>query len=97
MLQHVVFMYKVKNKLISSIFQQHFSLNKKHKYDTRSSAKNFCKPIKKSKVSQFFISFRGPYPWKKVTTEKCRKVSSINQIKQTKKLLLSSNNDENCF
>ena len=52
-LQNLIFMYKVKNNTIPSIFQNRFMPINKHKYTTRSSAENYKKPKKTSKFCQF--------------------------------------------
>ena len=47
--------------LFQNIFKKQFVKNKKQKYATRSSTENYKLPLKKSKISQYSISFRGPY------------------------------------
>ena len=97
-LQNLVFMYKVKNNTIPSIFQNRFMLNNKHKYTTRSSAENYKKPIKNTKFSQFSISFRGPHLWNQITSDESKHTTSLFHFKKLiKKSLLSSENEENYF
>ena len=97
-LQNLIFMYKVKNNTIPSIFQNRFMLNNKHKYTTRSSAENYKKPIKNTKFSQFSISFRGPHLWNQITSDESKHATSLFHFKKLiKKSLLSSENEENYF
>ena len=97
-LQNLTFMFKLKNDLVPNIFKEQFVKNKKIKYATRSSTENYKLPLKKSKISQYSISFRGPYLWNKLTTTISRNAASLATFKQNiKKIMLSSDNEEKYF
>ena len=55
----LTFMFKT--KLVPNIFQNFF-IKKESKYVLKS-AGNYSVPIKKSNLSQFFISYRGLHLW----------------------------------
>ena len=71
-------MYKIKNNLTPTVFRNSFTLNRKRKYTTRSSVSNFRKPLKKTKLSQFSISYRGPHLWNEKTTSESRNTKTLN-------------------
>ena len=57
----LTFMFKTKLKLVPNIFQNSF-IKKESRYVLKS-AGNYSVPIKKSNLSQFSISCRGPHLW----------------------------------
>ena len=55
-------MNKVKNNGTPNIFKNIFS-TLKSKYNTRSCEHNFTKPLYRTKIAQYIITFCGPQLW----------------------------------
>ena len=96
--QTLIFMFKTKLKLVPNIFQNFFT-EKETKYKLKSSG-NYYVPFKKSKLSQFSISFRGPHlrnTFLKNETE-IKNTSSLSFFKRKlKSLIMSTENITNYF
>ena len=60
--QILLFMHKVKNNQTPNVFINIFS-KLENKYDTRLCEHNFNKPLYKTKLAQYTITFRGPQLW----------------------------------
>ena len=88
-------MYEIKSNLTPTVFRNSFTLNRN---TTRSSVSNFRKPLKKTKLSQFSISYRGPHLWNEITTSESRNSKTLNIFKNNiKNTLLFSENEDNYF
>ena len=68
-LQHLLFMFKVKNSITPRVFNQVFSLID-HLYPTRFSDNSFKICDFNLKLTRFVIAFRGPTIWNKLLKEK---------------------------
>ena len=74
--QTLNFMFKTKHQLVPLAFQNIFS-KKINKYTLKSS--NLTIPLKKkSKLTQFSISYRGPHLWNTVLRNKTKLKNTIN-------------------
>ena len=73
--QTLNFMFKTKHQLVPLAFQNIFS-TKINKYTLKSS--NLTIPFKKSKLTQFSISYRGPHLWNTVLRKKTKLKNTIN-------------------
>ena len=82
------FMYKTCRKLVPDVFQTLF-VEKINKYTLKSQG-NYAKPFKKSKLTQFSISYRGPHVWNNLLDKQTELKSIINQntFKQKLKVLI---------
>ena len=60
--QHLIFIYKSKNKILPSIFKDRFH-SVLHKYPTKCCKKNYSLPFLKTKLSRFSINYRAPFLW----------------------------------
>ena len=90
--QHLIFMYKFRNKLTPVIFENKFKTNTNSKYPQRQNESNTYKlPWNFSKFTEFSISYRGPKLWntfKKYYTD-IDNIKSTNSFKLlTKKQIL---------
>ena len=83
-LQHLLFMFKIKNSITPRVFNQAFSLED-HLYPTKFSDKSFKACDFNLKLTRFAIGFRGPTIWNKFLkkSEKC--YTSINVFKNKMK------------
>ena len=90
-------------KLNSNLFLTSFkiSLMKKKLYSyTLKSSGNYYVPFKKSKLSQFSISFRGPHHWNTILKNETelKNTSSLSFFKRKlKSLIMSTENITNYF
>ena len=84
-LQHLFYMFKVKNRIIPRAFNQVFSLTD-HIYPTRFSSNNFKICNFNLKLTCFPIAFRGPTIWNKLLMESKKSYTIIpvfkNKIKE---------------
>ena len=78
-------MFKCKMKQAPLIFHKLYTLKGKNKYTTRST-RNLEKPIFKTKLSQFCISYRGPHLWNLLVTPS-NSLSEIEYLPLFKRLL----------
>ena len=91
-------MFKTKLKLVPNIFQNFFN-EKETKYKLKSSC-NYYEPFKKSKLSQFSISIRGPHLWNTLLKNETelKNTSSLSFFKrELKSLIMSTENITNYF
>ena len=58
-------MYKCKDKLCPSIFNDIYMTKPKNKYSMRDN-KSLYEPLCRTNLSQFCISYRGPHLWNKI-------------------------------
>ena len=79
-LQHLLFMFSVKNSIIPRAFNQVFSLID-HLYPTRFSDNSFKICDFDLKLTRFAIGFRGPTIWNKFLTKSERSYTSIAVFK----------------
>ena len=80
-LQHLLFMLKVKNSITPRVFNQAFSLID-HLYPTRFSDKSFKTCDFHLKLTRFAIGFRGPTIWNKFLTQGEKCYTSIDEFKK---------------
>ena len=88
------FIFKTQRNLVPSIFHDAFT-EKLTKYSLKSSG-SYLKPFKKSKLSQFSISYRGPHVWNKIILKDSRlkNVPNVNIFSsRLKKYITSSENN----
>ena len=83
MLQHLLFMFKVKNSIAPRVFKEVFSLTD-HLYPTRFSDSSFKICDLNLKLKRFSIGFRGPTIWNKFLTESEQCYTSIDVFKNKK-------------
>ena len=79
-LQHLLFMFKVKNSITPKIFNQAFSLIH-HLYPTRFSDNRFKICDFSLKLKRFANGFRGPTIWNKFLTQSEKFYTSIDEFK----------------
>ena len=92
LVQHLIFMYKSKQKLLPALFSQKFNLSH-HKYETRSRA-TYRLPLYNTKKCRFSITYRAPRIWNEFSKLLSYPSKSIQGYKiKTKKLILNSPND----
>ena len=84
-LQHLLFMFKVKNSITPRVFKQAFSLID-HLYQTRFSDNDFKICDFNLKLTRFAIGFRGPTIWNKFLTQSKKCHTSIDEFKNKIKL-----------
>ena len=90
-------MYKCNNNSSPVLYRDKFTTIN-HKYPTRQSAHNFRIPERKSQITNFSISFRGPYLWNNYLSENIKTLTSLPAFKKaTKQTLLNTNNELNFF
>ena len=91
-LQHLLFMFKVKNHLTPKVLNQLFSLIN-HLYPTRFSDNSFKTYDFNLKLTRFTIGFRGPTIWNKffMKSEKCYTGIDVFKNKTKEKILNLSN------
>ena len=88
----------LEDPLVPNIFQNFFT-EKETKYKLKSSG-NYYVSFKKSKLSQFSISFRGPHLWNTVLKNETelKNTSSLSIFKRKlKSLIMSTENITNYF
>ena len=83
-LQHLLFMFKVKNSINPRIFNQVFSLID-HLHPTRFSDNSFKICDFNLKLTRFAIGFRGPTTWNKFLTQSEKHYTSIDEFKNKMK------------
>ena len=79
-LQHLLFMFKVKNSITPRVFNQAFSLID-HLYPTRFFNNSFKICDFNLKLTCFAIGFRGPTIWNKFLTQSEKCYTSIDEFK----------------
>ena len=79
-LQHLLFMFKVKNSITPRVFNQVFSLID-HLYPTRFSDSSFKICDFNLKLTRFAIGFRGPTIWNEFLTQREKGYTSIDVFK----------------
>ena len=89
--QTLLFMHKVKNGIIPSIFRGEF-LPVNHAYRTRYSHNNYQIPHIKS--PRFCLTVRCPTLWNKVLNDVDKNITSFNTFKQISKNKLLNNTNE---
>ena len=72
--QILLFMHNVKNNQTPNIFNNIFS-KLENKYNTRLCEHNFTKPLYKTKLAQYTITFRGPQLWNSLVPTDYKKYS----------------------
>ena len=88
-LQTLNFVFKLQQNLVPNTFHQLFT-KRINKYSLRSD--NYTEPRKKTKLTQFAISYRGPHFWNVILKDQVeiKKLTSPNSFKcKVKDLLLS--------
>ena len=88
-LQTLNFVFKLQQNLVPNTFHQLFT-KRINKYSLRSD--NYTEPRKKTKLTQFAISYRGPHLWNVILKDQVeiKKLTSPNSFKyKVKDLLLS--------
>ena len=92
-LQHLLFMFKVKNSITPRVFSHVFSLID-HLYPTTFSDNSFKICDFNLKLTRFPIAFRGPTIWNKFLAENEKCCSSIDVFKNmTKEKILNFSNE----
>ena len=92
-LQHVLFMFKVKSSITPRVFSHVFSLIA-HLYPTRFSDNSFKICDFNLKLTRFAIAFRGPTIWNKFLTECEKCYTSIDVFKNMiKEKILNFSNE----
>jgi hypothetical protein len=92
--QNLLFMLKYKLGLVPSHFSNDFFKSNRNRYDTREVG-NFNIPFRKTKLSRFTISYRGPYLYNKLISRNAiiTKLDNLNCLKiLLKKFVLNINN-----
>ena len=79
-LQHLLFMFKVKNSITPSVLNQAFSLID-HLYSTRFSDNSLKIRDFNLKLTRFAIGFRGLIIWNKFLTQSEKCYTSIDEFK----------------
>ena len=92
-LQHLLFMFKVKNSIIPRAFNQVFSLTD-HLYPTRFSSNSFQISDFNLKLTRFASAFRGQTIWNKFLMESEKSYTSIDLFKsKIKEKILNFSNE----
>ena len=92
-LQHLLFMFKVKNSITPRVFSHVFS-SIDHLHPTRFSDSNFKICDFNLKLTRFAIAFRGPTIWNKFLTESEKCYTSIDVFKNMiKEKILNFSNE----
>jgi len=92
--QNILFMLKYKLGIVPNYFTNNFFQINANKYTTRGMG-NFSLPIKKTKLSQYAIVYRGPYLYNKVIPQSIELTDSGNIYtlkKNLKQLIINTTN-----
>ena len=96
-IQHLLFIFKVKSSITSRVFNQAFSLID-HLYPTRFSDNSFKIYDFNLKLTRFAIGFIGPTIWNKFHAQSQKWYTSIGEFKnKIKGKILSFSNEFLCF
>ena len=96
-LSNIIFMYRVENKTVPSIFLTKFCKSS-HGYPTNLLAHNFLAPTLKLKRSKYRVSTRGLLLWNNILTTTEKTQESLPKFRTTiKAKLLSMTNEINYF
>ena len=88
-----MFMHRVENKTVPSIFLKKFC-KPSHPYTTNFSAHNFLVPTLKLKKSGYRVSIRGPLLWNNILTTTEKTQERLPKFRTTiKEKLLSKTNE----
>ena len=83
----LIFMFKLKHKMIPEIFQSQFSVID-HRYPTRYSSNNFKIPKTALRKTDFSISCRGPRIWNNFLLKEVKDITNLNPFKRSVKSIL---------
>ena len=81
--QTLIFMFKLKHKMIPEVFQSQFSVIN-HRYPTRYSSNSFKIPKTSLHKTDFSISCRGPRIWNNLLHEDVKNITKLNSFKNSK-------------
>ena len=94
--QNLVFTFKIKHNLSPCIFQNKF-VAVDHKYQTTRNKNNFLLPKNNTKLTDFAISYRGPYLWNNVLETSFKTIDTLPVFKKKVKDNLLNRTDELLF
>ena len=94
--QTLLFMHKVKNNNIFSLFKRCFS-ETRNKYNTKATETTFSKPFFITKRGQYTITFRGPQLWNALVPKMLQDIPFHTFKLKIKKICLELDDDKAYF
>ena len=92
--QNLIFMYKLNRDLTPITFKSKFNKRTFHYNLRASSSLLYDTSLKKTKLGHFSITYRSPFLWNNVISDKERDTLCLSQFKQTIKIKLLNGENE---